>query len=163
MFSKESVDCPLQVRKKFHRILGISVYQSINVLTLTYVYQLWVMSKQSVSQANTRAKISFLPFIGHQVKVEGRCFGQAQLRGGLGADLHTLERLCPPAGLEMPCSAPRRTGGSGQVEGGLGFLTIDTVPLTRTKISRKISRYDIRLCNHMSSLRHAGLSTFNTQ
>lgn len=46
---------------------------------------------------------------------------------------------------------PGTAGGSGQVEGGLGFLTIDTVPLTRTKISRKISRYDIRLCNHVKS------------
>lgn len=89
--------------------------------------------------------------IGQEVKVEGRGFGHPQLRGGLGADLNTLEGLCPSDGLEMPCSAPGRAGGSGQVEGGLGFLTIDTVPLTRTKISRKISRYDIRLCNHDKS------------
>lgn len=96
-------------------------------------------------------QLVFCLAIGQEVKVEGRCFGHAQLRGGLAADLNTLEGLCPSAGLEIPCSAPGRAGGSGQVEGGLGFLTIDTVPLTRTKISRKISRYDIRLCNHVKS------------
>lgn len=164
VFSKESVD---QIRKKFwsERVqiswalqAKLLVNQSINVLTLTYVYQLWVMSKWSISQANT---LVFSLAISQEVKVEGRCFGHTQLRGGLGSDLNTLEGLCPPAGREMPCSAPGRAGGSGRVEGGLGFLTIDTVPSTRTKISRKIPKYDIRLFNHMSIIIHAGLSTIN--